>query len=76
MTLTNAQRAVWLVQGKVSCPDIAALWNVKIGAPEFRLLDHPCEPNFSCDFPSKLEAMAWADETGAFIIDLTCTGGF
>jgi hypothetical protein len=61
----------WLLQGEVTCPDVAAMWGSKLGAPEFRLLDHPDWPNSSVDFPSKKEAMTWANERGLRIIDLT-----
>jgi hypothetical protein len=61
----------WLVQRKVTCPDVAAMWGCKIGAPEFRLLDHPDSPSSSYDFPSKKEAMAWAKKKGIEVKDLT-----
>jgi hypothetical protein len=47
----------WLAQGKITCPDVAAMWGSKIGDAEFRLLDHPNWPSSSADFPSKKEAM-------------------
>jgi hypothetical protein len=50
----------WLAQGKITCPDVAAMWGSKIGDAEFRLLDHPNWPSSSADFPSKKEAMTWA----------------
>jgi hypothetical protein len=61
----------WLIQGKITCPDVAEMWGSKLGAPEFRLLDHPDMPNSSVDFPSRKEAMTWANEMGIRVFDLT-----
>jgi hypothetical protein len=61
----------WLAQGKITCPDVAAMWGSKIGDAEFRLLDHPNWPSSSADFPSKKEAMTWAISMGIRVIDLT-----
>jgi hypothetical protein len=71
ITHNKTKIEAWLVQGKVTCPDVAAMWGSKIGDVEFRLLDHPDKPSSSHDFPSKKEAMTWAKETGIDVKDLT-----
>ena len=73
ITPNKTKIKAWLVQGKVTCPDVAAMWGSKIGDAEFRLLDHPNWPSSSHDFPSKKEAMTWANETGIDVKDLTLT---
>jgi hypothetical protein len=62
---------VWLVCGKITCPDIADMWGSNIGAPEFNLLDHPDTPGSSADFPTKADAMLWVKEKGLSVIDMT-----
>ena len=68
MPMTNKTKIkAWLIQGKITCPDVAEMWGSKLGAPEFRLLDHPDMPNSSVDFPSRKEAMTWANEMGIIV---------
>ena len=64
-------KKAWLVQGKVTCPNVAAMWGIKLGDVEYRLLDHPNWPSSSADFPSRKEAMTWANEMGIGVKDLT-----
>jgi hypothetical protein len=67
------QTKAWLVQGKITCPDVAEMWGRNIGDAEFRLLDHPDNPGSSADFPSKKAAMDWAKAKGIAVVDMTIT---
>jgi hypothetical protein len=50
--MQGTKEKAWLAQGKITCPDVAEMWGSKLGAPEFRLLDHPNWPSSSADFPN------------------------
>jgi len=63
----------WLVQGEITCPDVAATWGRNLGDVEFRLLDDPENPGSSADFPSRKSAMDWAKASGLTVTDLTIT---
>lgn len=65
------QTKAWLVQGKITCPDVAEMWGRNIGDAEFMLLDHPDNPGSSADFPSKKAAMDWAKAKGIAVVDMT-----
>ena len=67
------QTKAWLVQGEITCPEVAEQWGRNIGDAEFRLLDHPEKPGSSADFPSRKSAMDWAKGKGVVVVDLTVT---
>jgi hypothetical protein len=68
---TENPEIVWLVQGAITCPDVADMWAARIGDPEFRLLDHPTNPGGSSDHPTKVHAMEYAKAQGLAVVDLT-----
>jgi hypothetical protein len=53
MFKTALEPKAWLAQGKITCPDVAAMWGSKIGDVEFRLLDHPDKPSSSHRLPKQ-----------------------
>jgi len=72
--MTNAAEnpeVAWLVQGVITCPDVADMWAAQIGDPEFRLLDHPTNPGSSSDHQTKFHAMEYAKAQGLAVVDLT-----
>ena len=72
--MTNAAEnpeVAWLVQGVITCPDVADMWSAQIGDPEFRLLDHPTNPGSSSDHLTKFHAMEHAKAQGLAVVDLT-----
>jgi hypothetical protein len=73
-SMTNAEckpQIVWLEKGKITCPDVAAMWGANVGEDEFSLLDHPTRPGSSSDHPTKEDAMQYAKENGLAVVDMT-----